>query len=76
MSFAVWQARPPFPESDLTAGERIYRVNDKWVITDQGEPTQQQIDAVLNAPVQKSQLELCVEYIASKVDAPLGLKEK
>jgi hypothetical protein len=50
MSFAVWQSRPPFAEQDLNPGEKIYRIGDVWVVTDQGEPTPEQIDAVLNPP--------------------------
>lgn len=50
MSFAVWYEKPPFPEEHLTSGERIFQIGDKWVVTDKLNPTQADIDAVLNAP--------------------------
>lgn len=49
MSFAIWNSKPPFDEKTLNDGEKIYCVGDKWVVTDQGEPTQQKVDAVLEA---------------------------
>ena len=50
MSFSVWYEKPPFDEASLTAGEKIYQVGDKWVVTDQGQPTQSQIDALTPSP--------------------------
>lgn len=47
MSNAVWNQKPPFTESDLNPGEKIYQVGDKWVVTDQGKPNQASVDAVL-----------------------------
>lgn len=50
MSFAIWNEKPPFPEADLTPGEKIIQVGDKWVVTDDpSKATQEQIDAVLGA---------------------------
>lgn len=51
MSFSVWLTSPPFPADTLQNGERIYVVGEYWVVTDQGQPTQDQINAVINAPV-------------------------
>jgi len=51
MSFAIWNQKPPFEEKDLTPGEKIYQVGDKWVVTDDpAKANQAAIDAVLNAP--------------------------
>jgi len=47
MSFSVWTQPPPFAESSLSTGEHIYQVGAVYVITDQGPPTQAQIDAAL-----------------------------
>jgi len=47
VSFAVWPSPPPFAASELGPGEAIYQVGDVWVVTDQGAPTQAQVDAVL-----------------------------
>lgn len=47
MSFSVWTTKPPFAEEDLVAGEKIYRVGERWVVTDQGAPTAAQVDLVL-----------------------------
>lgn len=64
MSFAVWSSKPPFPEEHLNPDERIYAREsgvwkllsavgnvqnvDKWAVTNQGVPTQAEVDAVLN----------------------------
>ena len=48
MSFAVWRSEPPFAESDLNPGERIYRVGGFWVVTDQGEPTAEEVARALD----------------------------
>lgn len=50
MSFTIWSEKPPFPEEHLTPGERIYQIGNKWVVTDKPNPTQADIDTVLNAP--------------------------
>lgn len=47
MSFSVWRQQPPFAEASLTSGEHIYQVGAYWIVTDQGTPTQAQIDQVL-----------------------------
>lgn len=65
MSFAVWQSKPPFSESDLNNGERIYRFGDVWVVTDQGEPTHEKVDAVLAPPPAPSDAERLVGRILS-----------
>lgn len=46
MSFAVWMAKPPFAFGELDA-EQVYAVGELWVVTDQGAPTQAQVDAAL-----------------------------
>ena len=66
MSFSLWRTKPAFSESDLTPGERIYQVGAHWVVTDQGVPTQAQIDAVINAPRTPS---LTVEELAETLKA-------
>ncbi len=48
MSFAVWKAKPSFAESDLNPGERIYQVGEFWIVTDQGEPTAEEIARALD----------------------------
>jgi len=51
MSFALWMVAPPFQESDLSPGEKIYRVGDAFVVTDDpARATQAEVDAVRNAP--------------------------
>ena len=47
MSFAVWNSPPPVSAEDLGPGEAIYQVGAVWVVTNQGPPTQAQIDAAL-----------------------------
>jgi len=72
MSFSIWTSAPPFFEGDLTAGERIYQVGAHWVVTDQGAPTQAQIDAVINAPRTAA---LTVEALAETLKAKGVLTE-
>lgn len=50
MSFAIWNEKPPFTFG-RNDPEQIYRVGDKWVVTDDpARATQQEVDAVLDAP--------------------------
>lgn len=56
MSFAIWQSEPPFTDSSLNEGEHIYKVGNAWVVTDQSQPTQDQVNAVINAPAPPSAL--------------------
>lgn len=49
MSFSVWKIKPPFELTEDSA-EKIYQVGNVWVVTDQGQPTQQQVDAALGLP--------------------------
>ena len=52
MSFSFWPCKPPFDESALNEGERIYQVEDHWIVTDDpSKANQQAIDDVVNAPV-------------------------
>ena len=50
MSFAIWRQKPPFTFTDKDA-EQMYEVGAYWVVTDDpSKATQDNIDAVLNAP--------------------------
>jgi hypothetical protein len=71
MSFAVWQGRPPF-NFDKNDPEQIYEglINSAtgapvFVVTDQGQPTQAQVDAVLNPPPVPPKLDNGSAVIAS-----------
>lgn len=56
MSFAVWNEKPPFAFAKNDR-EQIYQVGDKWVVTDDPlRATQEEVDAVLNAPSQAPRL--------------------
>jgi hypothetical protein len=49
MSFAIWDEKPPFTEDELTPGEKIIQVGDKWVVTnDPSKATQTEVDALLS----------------------------
>jgi hypothetical protein len=48
VSFAIWNQKPPFDEASLTPGEKIYQVGDFWVVSDNPNHTQADVDAVLN----------------------------
>lgn len=74
MSFSVWKQCPPFAEASLTPGEKIYRVGAVWVVTDQGEPTQEQVDAALVAPPALSRAEELVRQIKNDASALALLK--
>lgn len=87
MSYCVWNERPPFIEEALPAGERIYQVGDKWVVTDQGKPSQDSVDDVLADAARVTQVTrkkgaaldaLVNEQLvkrAKDVDAPAAVKE-
>lgn len=50
MSFAVWNEKPPFVFAKDDP-EQIYKVGEKWVVTDNpARAIQSEIDAVLNRP--------------------------
>lgn len=74
MSFAVWKSKPPFSEGDLNPGERIYHCGDVWVVTDGGEPTDEQVAAALNPPPAPSQAEQLVSRILADPAALALLK--
>lgn len=74
MSFAVWKSKPPFTEANLNPGERIYPRGPVWVVTDQGEPTDEQVAAVLNPPPGPSAAEQLVERIKADPAALALLK--
>lgn len=76
MSFAIWRSAPPFLETDLNAGERIWKVGDVWVVTDQGEPTAEQVSAVLNPPPAPSEAEQLVARIKADPAALARLKSE
>lgn len=76
MSFAIWKSVPPFSETDLNHGERIWKIGDVWVVTDQGEPTTEQVDAVLNQPPAPSIAEQLVERIKADPAALAMLKSE
>lgn len=87
MSYAVHSAKPPFDESTLNPGEKIYQVGNKWVVTDQGKPDQAGADAVLdraasqteNSMKRSAALDVLVrEQLterAKDADAPAAIKE-
>lgn len=74
MSFAVWKTRPPFAETGLNPGERVWQRDDLWIVTDQGEPTDEQVAAVLNPPPAPSEAEQLVERIKADPAAIAMLK--
>jgi hypothetical protein len=71
MSFAIWPQQPPFT-FDKSDKEQIYQVGGMFVVTDQGQPTQQQIDAVLNSPPAPKQADVTAIVAAiNTVNGPL-----
>lgn len=53
MSFCVWKERPPF-RFEKNDAEQIYEIDGVFVITDQGPPTSQQVQAVVTAVPEKA----------------------
>ena len=82
MSFAIWKEKPPFV-FDPEDREQIYKVGDKWVVTDDPtKATQEAVDAVLNAPKPDAEPSIAdiVAVLApeqkSALDAKLAAKVK
>lgn len=52
MSFAIWIEEPPFVEADLSPNEKIIKVGDVWVVTNQPElATPEKVAEILSPAV-------------------------
>jgi len=68
MSFCIWEELPPFTPDPP---EYIYRVGDKFVVTDQGKPSQNDIDQVLSIkPAKRLDFDVVVDEIKTKKRLP------
>jgi hypothetical protein len=71
----IYTEEPKFPASDQHPAAVRYVVGALWVDAVGGAPTQTEIDAILHPSVVKSAIDLTIEYVAAKVDAPQALKD-
>jgi hypothetical protein len=68
----VWSDKPPFPESDLGPGTRRFQIGEFYIDWNQpGEPTQADVDAILNPPPVAS----AAEIFKAAVSKRLGITE-
>lgn len=71
----IYSTEPEFPATDQHPDAIRYQVGNVWVEAIGGEPSQDEIDALLNPPAPpKTEFELMRDYIAAKDDAPAELK--
>lgn len=70
----IYASEPNFPATDQHPDAVRYQVGDLWVDAIGGEPTQEEIDAVLIEPPEVDRLQLVIDELATKPDASVQIK--